>query len=179
MKLGRALKIRTMELLRMTTSVKQLRKCGAQIGEDVIIWTNKIDKGHAFLLTIGNHVTISDARILLHDGSTQHVVEHSRVGSVIIGNNVFIGADAIILPGGSIGNDVVVGTGAIVTHDIPDNSVVAGNPARILRSYDEFCKKVRDEYKNVPVYSTLWSEKQNDEKTLMRKVLRNSIGYDA
>ena len=111
MKLGRALKIRTMELLRMTTSVKQLRKCGAQIGEDVIIWTNKIDKGHAFLLTIGNHVTISDARI--------------------------------------------------------------------LRSYDEFCKKVRDEYKNVPVYSTLWSEKQNDEKTLMRKVLRNSIGYDA
>lgn len=99
MKLGRALKIRTMELLRMTTSVKQLRKCGAQIGEDVIIWTNKIDKGHAFLLTIGNHVTISDARILLHDGSTQHVVEHSRVGSVIIGNNVFIGADAIILRG--------------------------------------------------------------------------------
>lgn len=74
-----------------------------------MIWSNKIDKGHAFLLEIGDRVTISDARILLHDASTKRFLGYSRVGKVVIGNDVFIGADAIILPGVTIGNNVVMG----------------------------------------------------------------------
>ncbi|KAJ2780511.1 hypothetical protein H4R18_003413 [Coemansia javaensis] len=52
---------------------------------------------------------------------------------VKIGNNVWVGGGAIILPGVTIGNGVTVAAGAVVTRDVPDNVVVAGNPARILK----------------------------------------------
>ena len=52
---------------------------------------------------------------------------------VTIGNNVWIGGGATIIPGVSIGNNTVIGAGAVVTRSIPDNSVAAGNPARIIK----------------------------------------------
>lgn len=52
---------------------------------------------------------------------------------VIIGHNVWIGGDASILPGVTIGNNVVIGAGSVVTRDVPDDVVVAGNPARIIK----------------------------------------------
>lgn len=52
---------------------------------------------------------------------------------VWIGENCFIGGNSIILPGVRIGDSVIVGSGAVVTRDVPDNSVVAGNPARVVR----------------------------------------------
>jgi len=156
-----------------------LREYGATIGENVVVWTNKIDLGHAFLLTIGNNVTISDARILLHDASTKMALNYSRVGKVTIGNNVFIGADAIILPAITIGDNVVIGAGAVVTKNIPSNSVVVGNPGRIIGTYDEFMKKNRDLLRGgVPVYDTYWKNKSNDEKESMRKELERGIGFD-
>ncbi len=54
---------------------------------------------------------------------------------VLIGDNVWIGARVIILPGITIGNDAVVGAGAVVTRDVPPRTVVAGNPARVLRTF--------------------------------------------
>lgn len=50
-----------------------------------------------------------------------------------IGSNSFIGARSIILPGVRIGNEVVIGSGSVVTKDVPDNSIAAGNPARVIR----------------------------------------------
>lgn len=52
---------------------------------------------------------------------------------VVIGNDVWIGTRAIILPGVKIGNGAIVGAGSIVTKDIPDYAIVGGNPARIIR----------------------------------------------
>ena len=52
---------------------------------------------------------------------------------VVIADDVWIGANAVILPGVSIGQHVVVAAGAIVTHDVPDHSVVAGVPAKIIK----------------------------------------------
>ena len=52
---------------------------------------------------------------------------------VVIGNNVWIGGSVTILPGVTIGNNVTVGAGAVVTRDVPDNVVVAGNPAKVIR----------------------------------------------
>lgn len=60
---------------------------------------------------------------------------------VKIGNNVWIGGKAIICPGVTIGDNVVVGAGAVVTKDVPSNVVVAGNPAKIIRTMDfDECK---------------------------------------
>lgn len=59
-------------------------------------------------------------------------------GPVIIGNNVWIGDKATILPGVTIGDGVVVAANAVVTKDVPAYSVVGGNPARILKTFHEF-----------------------------------------
>lgn len=53
---------------------------------------------------------------------------------VIIGDNVWIGGDATILPGVTIGDNVVIGAGSVVTKDIPSNVVIAGNPAKIIKT---------------------------------------------
>jgi len=69
-----------------------------------------------------------EAMILSHDYSRSC---HQRTK---IGKKCFIGVRAIILPGLSIGDEVVVGAGSIVTKDVPAHCVVAGNPARVIRS---------------------------------------------
>lgn len=53
-------------------------------------------------------------------------------------NNVYLGRGCIVLPGVTIGNNVVVGAGSIVTRDVPDNSLCVGVPARVIKSVDEY-----------------------------------------
>ena len=59
-----------------------------------------------------------------------------------MGNNVFIGAYAIILPGATIGDNCVIGAGAVVVGAIPPNSVAAGVPAKVIKSVSEYRTKV-------------------------------------
>jgi maltose O-acetyltransferase len=160
-------------------SVEELRARGAVIGENVYIGTRKIDTGHAFLIEIGNRVTISDARILTHDGSTKRELGRSRVGRVVIGDDVFVGADAILLPGVKVGSKVIIGAGAVVTHDIPDNSVAVGSPARVIMTYDEYIEKNRRAMETAPVYHTHYSEKTPEEIAQMKAdLMGGGIGYD-
>ena len=160
-------------------SVEELRARGAAIGENVYIGTRKIDMGHAFLIEIGNRVTISDARILTHDGSTKRELGRSRVGRVVIGDDVFVGADAILLPGVKVGSKVIIGAGAVVTHDIPDNSVAVGSPARVVMTWDEYIEKNRRAMETAPVYHTHYSEKTPEEIAQMKAdLMGGGIGYD-
>lgn len=66
------------------------------------------------------------------------VLAHDHVRGIItdtyIGEHCFVGGGAIIMPGIRIGNHVIVGAGSVVTKDVPDHSVVVGNPARIIRT---------------------------------------------
>ncbi|HCJ91322.1 MAG: hypothetical protein I3I94_01775 [Acidaminococcaceae bacterium] len=55
---------------------------------------------------------------------------------VRIGDDVWVGGNVTILPGVTIGSNVVVAAGAVVTHDVPDNSLVAGVPARVIRKLE-------------------------------------------
>lgn len=57
----------------------------------------------------------------------------TQTAPVIIGNNVWIGGGAVLLPGVHIGNNVVIGAGSVVTKDLPDNVIACGNPCRIIR----------------------------------------------
>lgn len=66
--------------------------------------------------------------------------------SISIGNNVWIGGNAVINPGVHIGNNVVIGSGSVVTNDLPDNVIAAGNPCRIIRKITEADRKYY--YKN-------------------------------
>lgn len=69
-----------------------------------------------------------NARIMTHD-RTRGLYVHTRIG-----RNCFIGGNAIILPGITIGDNCVVAAGSVVTRDVPTGSIIGGNPARILRS---------------------------------------------
>ena len=76
---------------------------------------------------------MSGTTVLAHDGSTKKILGYSKVGNVVIGNNVFVGYGSIILPNVRIGNNVIVGAGTIVSKDIPDNVVVVqGKEVRIV-----------------------------------------------
>jgi Acetyltransferase (isoleucine patch superfamily) len=59
--------------------------------------------------------------------------EAETVAPITIGNDVWVGGGASILPGVTLGNNVVVGAGSVVTHSFPDNVIVVGNPAKVLR----------------------------------------------
>ena len=159
-------------------SIEFLRARGVQIGEDVNLINTTIDWSHGFLVTIGNRVTLTGVKILTHDGSTQIPFGVSRVGRVTIGNEVFVGHGTIILPDVRIGSRVVVGAGSVVTRDIPDNSVAAGNPARVIGTYDDFLKKHKAQMETRPVYHTLWTEKTPAEKVQMRRELEDGVCYD-
>lgn len=159
-------------------SIEFLRSRGVQIGENVNLINTTIDWSHGFLVTIGNRVTLTGVKILTHDASTQIPFGVSKVGRVTIGDEVFIGHGTIILPNVRIGSRVVIGAGSVVTKDIPDNAVAAGNPARVIGTYDEFLKKHSEQIEIRPVYRTLWAEKTIEEMAQMRIDLENGIGYD-
>lgn len=159
-------------------SVEFLRSRGVQIGEDVHLINTTIDWSHGFLVSIGNRVTLTGVKILTHDGSTQIPFGLSKVGKVTIGDEVFVGHGTIILPNVRIGSRVVVGAGSVVTRDIPDNSVAAGNPAKVIGTYDDFLKKHEAQMKTRPIYNTLWSAKTWAGKEQMRRDLEDGVGYD-
>lgn len=118
---------------------------GLKLGRDVRV-IGKPDFGsEPYLIKIGDHVTVSSyVTFVTHDGATwvfRHRPEYAglqRFGRIKIGNNCFIGARSIILPGVSIGENCVVGAGSVVTRSVPDNTVIAGSPARTICTYDEY-----------------------------------------
>lgn len=111
----------------------QWRERGVRIGKNFDAPDSVIDYCFGFLVTIGDNVTLSGTTVLAHDGSTKKILGYSKVGNVVIGNNVFVGYGSIILPNVRIGNNVIVGAGTIVSKDIPDNVVVVqGKESRIV-----------------------------------------------
>lgn len=131
--------------------VASARKRGAKIGVGCHIYIFQLGT-EPFLISIGDNVTItSGVRVLTHDGSTALVKDaqgrrYQNYKPVSIGSNVFVGINSIILPGVSIGDNCVVAAGSVVTRDVPDGSVVGGNPARALGTFDDFQTKVRSNF---------------------------------
>ena len=77
-------------------------------------------------------------------------------------DNVFIGCNSTILGGIKIGNNVVIAAGSVVTKDVPDNSVVAGNPAKVIETFDEYLEKRYNTYHSYN-FDDLWN-KFNENK---------------
>lgn len=159
--------------------IEDYRRRGVKIGQNVELIECQIDYGHGYLLEIGNNCTITHTTILTHDGSTKMHLGYSRVGRVKIGDNVFIGQNSVVLPGVKIGSNVVVGAGSIVMSDIPDNSVVMGNPARIISTLDEYIERNRNAMETAPVYDVYWDAKTPEDIQKMQEDLADgTIGYD-
>lgn len=101
---------------------------GAVIGEDTMIDMGAILGGRA---TVGKHCHIGAGAVLAG------VIEPASATPVIVEDDVLIGANAVVIEGVHIGRGAVVAAGAVVINDVPDNAVVAGCPARVLKQKDE------------------------------------------
>lgn len=133
-----------------------LRKIGIDISENYystkhgfIAPSVVFDANDYSLITIGNATTISmDVVFLTHDYSISKglkMIDPKLDGRFLkpikVGNNCFIGMRTILLPGTVLGDNVIVGAGAVVKGTFPDNVVIGGNPARIICKTDEWAKR--------------------------------------
>ena len=140
-----------------------------------------LDPSHCWLITIGDNVTLAPrVHILCHDASTKGFLGYTKIGRVDIGNNVFIGAETVVLPGVTIGNNVIVGANSTVTHDVPDGVVVAGSPARIICTLEEYLAKERARMETAPCYGEEYTLRQNvsmEKRMEQKAALDGKIGY--
>ena len=135
------------------------KEIGVRIGDDCRIYDNAraVFNTEPYLITLGDHVLIaSGARFLPHEGAIwclrgmdEEFKDKDSFAPIIVGNNVIIGMNSIILTGVNIGDNVIVGAHSVVTKNVPCNSVVAGIPARVICSVEEFREKLKKSNKVV------------------------------
>ena len=124
------------------------RSLGVTIGADAWLISTGIGTwgSEPFLIRIGDRVLITaGVRFVTHDGAVwpfrRQLPKIDRIAPIVIGDDCFIGMNAIILPGVTIGDSSVVGAGAVVNRDVPPRTIVAGVPARPVCTIDEYFAK--------------------------------------
>jgi acetyltransferase-like isoleucine patch superfamily enzyme len=125
--------------------VQALRAAGYEVGHSVFLGAelHVTDSLHsdACSLTIGDRVAIAPRVTIVissHPNSSRLLAKVGAVkGQVTICDDAWIGAGAILLPNVTVGEQAIVAAGAIVTKDVPPQTVVGGNPARTLKPLDE------------------------------------------
>lgn len=153
-----------------------LRLEGIEVGEGTIFYdpnSQTIDRERPWMLKIGNYCKITKGTIILTHDYSRSVLRRTygeiigEAGKTEIGDNVFIGMNSIILMGTHIGNNVIVGAGSVVSGNIPDNVVVAGNPARIIRTLDEHYKIRKSKYVDeAKLYARTFYERYGKKPTI-------------
>lgn len=127
------------------------RKVGVNLPQEGVKIYGNIDWGtEPWLITIGHNVHLTnDIRFINHDGGTllfrDRVPDLEITKPITIGDNVYVGNNVLFLPGVTIGCNVIIGAGAVVSRNIPDNSVAVGVPARVIKTADEYFEKIQRE----------------------------------
>ena len=131
-------------------------KCAVEAGmvvEDGVSVMGGVNFGsEPYLIHLKSGCRISfDVAFITHDGGTwafrntwPEYKDVIKYGKIVVGENSFIGCRSIIMPGVTIGKNVVIGAGSIVLKDVPDETVVAGVPAKVICSVQEYAKKCKD-----------------------------------
>lgn len=97
-----------------------------------------VDDGHIYVgdrVMFGPNVTVATANHPIDPALRARGLQYNK--DVYIGDNVWIGANTVVVPGVRIGRNTVIGAGSVVTKDIPENTVAVGNPCRVLREISE------------------------------------------
>lgn len=129
--------------------IKRLNSIGVQCGNGCAFYDqlNGFDLSRPWLLSIGEYCRFTKGVIILTHDYSRSVIR-KKYGPIIgearktvIGDNVFVGMNSIILMGSKVGNNVIIGAGSVVHGNIPNNVVVAGNPARVICTLDQYFQK--------------------------------------
>lgn len=168
--------------LRGEYTTEKLMRMGMKVGKNFgRLYGVVLDPSHCWLIEIGDNVTMAPrVHVLCHDASTKQFLGYTKIGRVNIGDNVFIGAESVILPGVTIGDNVIIGANSTVVHDIPDNSVVAGSPAKIICTLAEYLSKEKKRMEYSPCYGdeyTLRKKVSLEKRLKQKKELKDIIGY--
>jgi acetyltransferase-like isoleucine patch superfamily enzyme len=116
--------------------LEKARSWGVKIGKDCLIFSMEFST-EPYLIEIGDHVVISSGtQFITHDGSVwllrDQYPDIGVFGRIKVGSNTFIGINCIILPNTEIGSNCIIGAGAAVRGKVPDDSVVLGNPGKVV-----------------------------------------------
>lgn len=134
---------------------KYLQKQGVKMGSRCEIHKTSSFGSEPYLIELGNHVRINYGVCLVtHDGGYWVLRDKNagygtefcnadRFGTIKIDDNVHIGTNAIIMPGVTIGQNSIIACGAVVTHNVPPNSVWGGVPARQIETLEQYAEKAR------------------------------------
>ncbi len=138
-----------------------------------------IDPTAPWLIKIGSHSGLSqDAVLLTHDDSLSIQTGFTRIAPVEIGERVFVGAGAIILPGSRLGDDSMVAAGTVVSGDVPAGSMVAGHPARVMATVQRAEAWHRQTVSNAPLWPkdgwTTGMGITDERKTAQREALAST-----
>lgn len=168
--------------LRADYCTEDLIDMGLKVGENFRRMHGVIlDPSHCWLISIGNNVTLAPrVHVLAHDASLVNHLGYARIGNVVIGNNVFVGAESVILPNVSIGENSIIGANSTVSRDIPANVVAAGSPAKVICKLDEYLDKNRQLMKSNPVYDedyTLRGNITQEKKKQQFDELKGKLGF--
>ena len=125
-------------------------KCGVNVKGRLHLYGGVSWGTEPWIITLGDNVHITDGvRFITHDGGTllfrDKVPDLEITKPIVVGDNVYIGNCVMILPGVHIGNNVVIGAGAIVTKDVPDGQVIGGVPAHFIKTTDDYFEKLQKE----------------------------------
>lgn len=171
--------------LRLMNRADIYRKNGVKIGKRTrLLGDVQLDWERGYLIEIGERCVLTYCSILAHDSSPVRTFRKAKIGRVTIGNRCFIGYHSLIMPNVRIGDDCIIGAGSVVTKDIPAGSIVAGNPARVIMSMEDYNRKQEKYIKEKPVFTTYLhpgkGEKKKTEKDKLEEIelLKDTWGYN-
>lgn len=148
---------------------KVAKKLGVKMGKNCVLRSTYFGS-EPYLIEMGDNVqTTRGVTFITHDSLSVLRIKYPEYknadifGKIIIGNNVFLGINTIVLRGTTIGDNVIIGAGSVVKGEIKSDSVYAGVPAKFICTLDEYIEKNKDSFVNTKHLN------QNDKKNFLLK----------